>query len=112
MINKFYLTIILISCASFAFAQSAILKGQVIDEQTKEPISGAYIHFDDKKGAAVTDAFGHYSITGIIPGLYKVKVKYVGYGEFEKEINLTVGQAFNLDAKLTQKSESLKELKI
>jgi outer membrane receptor protein involved in Fe transport len=112
MINKFYLTIIFIFCASFAFAQSAILKGQVIDEQTKEPISGAYVHFDGKKGAAITDAFGHYSINGIIPGPYKVKVKYVGYSEFEKEIDLTAGQTFNLDVALAQKSESLKELKV
>lgn len=112
MINKFYLILLFLFPASYTFAQNATIKGKITDEQTKEPISGAYVHFDDKNGGAITDAFGDYSITGITPGKYELKVKYIGYKEFEKDIEISVGQVSAIDITLTQKSESLKEVKV
>lgn len=110
--NKFYLIAIFIFAASFTYAQQAVLKGQVVDEKTKEPLSGAYIHFDGQKRAALTDAFGHYSITNIVPGTYKVKVKYVGYTEYEETIRLSDGQISVLNINLSEKSVSLKQVSV
>ena len=73
MANKIYGLLIFIFTASVVFAQNAGLKGQIIDKKTKEPLSGAYVHFDDKKGGAITDAFGQYFISNVLPGFYKVK---------------------------------------
>jgi outer membrane receptor protein involved in Fe transport len=112
MISKNYLFILFVFFVSFATAQTASLKGQIIDEQTKEPLSGAFVHFDEKSGGSVTDAFGHYSITGITPGTYKLKVKYVGYKEIEQSIVFSVNQVSTINISLTGKTESLKDVKV
>jgi TonB-dependent receptor len=112
MMNRFYLIAIFIFASSFAYAQQAILKGQVIDDKTNEPLTGAYIHFDGQKGGAISDAFGHYSINGFKAGQYKLKVKYVGYLEYEEKIDFTDNQVANRVIKLTEKSVSLKQVSV
>ncbi|MCR8560708.1 TonB-dependent receptor [Mucilaginibacter sp. BJC16-A38] len=109
---KNYLFILFIFLSSVAAAQTATLKGQIIDGQTKEPLSGAFVHFDGKNGGSVTDAFGHYSISGIAPGTYKLKVKYVGFTEYEGKITFTAGQSAMLNVSLLEKTESLKAVKV
>ena len=112
MVGRNYLFILFIFFASMASAQTASLKGQVTDAQTKEPLTGAFVHFDGKNGGSVTDAFGRYSITGIAPGTYKLKVKYVGFTEYEEKVTFTAGQAATLNASLSEKTESLKAVKV
>ncbi|MET4082621.1 outer membrane receptor protein involved in Fe transport [Pedobacter sp. UYP30] len=109
MIHKFYLTILIfLSFASFSFAQQTlVLKGKIYDAKTKEPLAGAYIHFDDLQLGALTDAFGDYSFKGLIPGKYKVKVKYVGYKEFEKEIELSSNASPILNVAMEDNSKKL-----
>lgn len=109
---KNYLLILFIFFSSFAVAQTASLEGKIIDGQTKEPLSGAFVHFDGKNGGSVTNAFGHYSLTGIPPGTYKLKVKYVGYAESEQNIVLSANQTSTVDISLTEKTESLKDVKV
>jgi TonB-dependent receptor len=112
MISKVYLFIIFTLFTSIASAQTASLQGQIIDAKTKEPLTGAYIHFDDVKGGTTTDVFGHYSIKRVLPGRYKVKVKYIGYDKYEKEIQLENNQAFILNIDLTEDIESLKTVNV
>jgi outer membrane receptor protein involved in Fe transport len=112
MMNRFYLIAIFIFASSFAYAQQAILKGQVVDDKTNEPLTGAYIHFDGQKGGAISDAFGHYAISGIKAGQYKLKVKYVGYIEYEEKIDFTDNQVANRVIKLTEKPVSLKQISV
>ncbi len=97
---------------ALANAQNTIFKGQVIDGKTKEGLAGAYVHFDDKNGGAVTDAFGRFFINKLSPGNYKVKVKYIGYVEFKKVIGLTEGSATELLITLDEKPTSLQDVKV
>jgi len=109
---KNYLLILFIFFSSFAAGQTASLEGKIIDGQTKEPLSGAFVHFDGKNGGSVTNAFGHYSLTGIPPGTYKLKVKYIGYIESEQNIVLSANQVSAMDISLTEKTESLKDVRV
>jgi hypothetical protein len=83
---------------------------QICPAVLPEPLSGAYVHFDDQKGGAITDAFGYYSINGIMPGEYKLKVKYVGYAEFEQKLRISGDQVLNI--KLSVKPESLEQVRV
>lgn len=112
MNNKIYLALIFIFAGFASFAQNSVLKGQVIDGKTKEPLAGAYVYFADRKGAALTDAFGQYSISKMPSGTYEVKVKYVGYKEFKKQIDLTENKVINLTVTLEEKAESLQNVKV
>ncbi|MCO5934938.1 TonB-dependent receptor [Mucilaginibacter sp. RB4R14] len=105
-----YLISLLLFAASFSYGQQFTLKGQIVDETTKEPLTGAYVHFDDIKGGAITDAFGYYAINGINPGQYKLKVKYIGYTEYEKKIQISGNQVLNIP--LVEKAQSLKLVRV
>ena len=105
-----YLLTLLFFTASLSYGQQVVLKGQVVDEKTKEPLSGAYVHFDDQKGGAITDAFGYYTINGINPGEYKLKVKYVGYTEYEEKVQISGSRVLNI--KLSEKSVLLKQVQV
>ena len=112
MTNKIYLFLALFFVASFGYAQTTVLKGQIIDGKTNEPLSGAYVHFDDRKGGALTDVYGQFAITVAVSGEYKVKVKYVGYEDFKKQMLLSEGKTIILNIRLTPKTESLKTVNV
>lgn len=111
MINKFYLFAALIFLSSYVFAQNTTLKGLVTDGKSHEPLPGAYIRFDGVNKGNVTDAFGNYQISNIKPGTYKVKVKYLGFKEFEKEIDIP-GQLIILNIALEPITENLKTVDV
>ncbi|MBC7417630.1 MAG: TonB-dependent receptor, partial [Pedobacter sp.] len=87
--------------------QTLVLKGKVYDEQTKEPLAGAYIHFDDLQIGVLTDAFGAYSFKGLKSGKYKIKVKYVGYKEFAKEMQLNDNTSPTLNIPMVDNAKEL-----
>lgn len=73
---------LLLSAFSFFFMADGILKGKVIDKDTKEPIAFANVLLelnDTLVGGATTDFNGNYVIESIEPGIYDVKATYVGY---------------------------------
>ncbi|MDB4921321.1 TonB-dependent receptor [Mucilaginibacter sp.] len=110
MINKFYLIVALIFSTSFAFAQNVTLTGRVTEGKSREPLPGAYVHLDGSSKGSTTDAFGTYRIQNVRPGTYKVKVQYVGFKEYEKEISIT-GQS-TLDIPLAENTQDLKEVRV
>jgi outer membrane receptor protein involved in Fe transport len=112
MIRKFYLIVIFTLLVSFAFAQDAILKGKVTDGGSQEPLPGAYVHFDGSNKGIATDAFGNFEFNKLSPGEYKIKIKYVGFEEFEKEINITSGQAVVLNIPLVEHKQDLKTVNV
>lgn len=109
---KNYLFILFTLFVSLASAQTASLKGQVVDEETKEPLSGAFVHFDGKNGGSVTDAFGHYAIKNVAPGSYKLKVKYVGFNEYKQDVTLAANQEVVINVSISEKREELKSVKV
>ncbi|MDP9047375.1 MAG: carboxypeptidase-like regulatory domain-containing protein, partial [Bacteroidota bacterium] len=97
---------------SFASAQTSIITGRVTDGKSREPLPAAYIHFDGTTKGGTTDAFGNYRIQNITPGSYKIIVKYIGFKDFEKQIDLPAGQTVTLNISLEQNAENLKEVNI
>jgi outer membrane receptor protein involved in Fe transport len=112
MKHCFYLILVFLSLSSFCVAQNTILKGQVTDKTTKEPLTGAFVHFDNQKGGSVTDAFGHYQINNIPPGNYKLKIKYIGYKELEQSIDIAAGQVVALNLQLEESTQSLNAVNV
>lgn len=111
MINKYYLLVLLFT-VSFASAQTCVLTGRVIDGNSREPLPAAYVHFEGKSRGGTTDAFGNYRIQNITPGSYKIKVKYIGFKEYEKEVDLPAGQTVTLNISLEQSTQNLKGVNI
>ncbi|WP_426669578.1 TonB-dependent receptor domain-containing protein [Mucilaginibacter sp. McL0603] len=112
MISRLYLIIVFFLFASLASAQNAILKGRITDGTSNEPLPGAYIHFDNLNKGAVTDAFGNFEFDKLSPGEYKIKVKYIGFEEFEKEINIAAGQVIILNIPLAEHKKDLNTVNV
>ncbi len=112
MINKYYLILLFTLCASITLAQTAIIKGKVTDSKSKEPLPGAYVHLDGMHKGATTDAFGNFEINKLTAGEYKVKVKYVGFSEFEKEVTVADNQTMIMDIAMKESDEQLKTVNI
>ncbi|HEY9004016.1 MAG TPA: TonB-dependent receptor [Mucilaginibacter sp.] len=112
MAKKFYFFIAFLLSSITVFAQTATLKGVVTDDKTNEPLPGATIHFDDYNNAVSADVNGVYSIINITPGEYKVKVKLIGYTEFEKKIKLSAGQEMVLNIQLGREERQLEMVNV
>lgn len=107
MDKKACLIVFFLLFTTIAFAQTATLKGRITDENTKEPLPGAEIHFDDFKNGVSADNNGNYVFSNLAAGEYKVKVKFIGYSGFEKKIRLAAGQVLILNIGLRQNAGSL-----
>ncbi len=95
------LTLLMLAIAGPAYAQKGSITGTVFDAQTDEMLVGARIQvIPEGKDKAVTGAIskagGSYQIKNISPGDYKVKVNYVGYKTFQKNVSLGEGEDINL----------------
>ncbi len=89
----FYLAIFLLFVSLFAGTTGKI-SGVVKDADTGEPLPGANVIIEGTTLGASTDMDGFYSIINVPPGIYTIKVIYIGYAEqviknVKVEIDLT-----------------------
>lgn len=75
------------------------LTGSVVDDKNKETLAGAAVIVDGKK--YYSDLDGQFTITGVNPGKYEVKVELISYESYTTEIDLTKSR--KLDVSLQQK---------
>ena len=62
-----------------ASAQTGVIKGQILDSETKETLPGVNILIKGTSFGAATDIDGYYEIRAIRPGQYSLEISYVGY---------------------------------
>lgn len=89
-----YLAIILLLLAGAfssgnAFADNRyLLSGTVLDAETGEPVSFAYVHIEELNRTAVADADGKYQLKNIPAGNFTLSIHRVGYRTQTKEISI------------------------
>lgn len=81
-------------------AQSALIRGTVIDSVTKNILPGANIILVGTSIGIATDNEGKFIIRNITPGNYKVKASYVGYQTKEFEVTLNANRVLETNIKL------------
>jgi len=94
-IHRTIFLILGISFSLISFAQSSIIKGNVSDKDTKEPIEFATIAIVGSTHATKTDELGNFEFS--IPNRnVKVRVSYVGYPS--QDLDLSSGKSnFNIE---------------
>ena len=58
---------------------TASLKGQVVDRNSGEALTGVKIHIPGSDVSAYTDFEGSFKLQGLKPGVYKIKSSYISY---------------------------------
>ncbi|HVO72797.1 MAG TPA: carboxypeptidase-like regulatory domain-containing protein [Ignavibacteriaceae bacterium] len=109
---KSFLIILLINISMFA-GVTGKLSGTIRDSQNGEPLVGANILIEGTGVGAASDINGNYVILNIPPGVYKVKITYLGYESiiFE-DVKIIVDQTTRLNTDLKPKSISVDEIVI
>jgi hypothetical protein len=71
-----------------AIAQRTTLKGFIYDAETGQPVPFASVSAELTTFGVSSDMQGYYHLEGLIPGVYKVQVRCVGYQAIEEYIEL------------------------
>ncbi len=84
-----------------AMGQTAgTIKGNVTDAATGDALPGATVYLKGTSMGASTDLNGDYSISGVPPGKYTIRVSYVGYTTRNISLTVASGQQITEDLKL------------
>ena len=107
MVKKFYLLAFFSLFTAAVFAQSATLKGRVIDKISGDALTGAVVCLDDNQASAVVDEKGNYVFANVAPGEHKVFIKYIGYIDLVQTVQVSAGQVRLVDFKMEPGVENL-----
>jgi len=87
------------------------LAGRVTDAITGEPLISATIVIEGTKLGASTDTDGRFVILNVPPGVYRIKITYVGYEHLTFEgVKIVVDQTTTIDFKLKPVSMTTDEV--
>lgn len=86
-------------------AQTGIVSGRIVDEETKESVIGATV-FADENNATFTDINGTYKLN-LSVGNHTVKIKLIGYELTEKNVEIKSGETYTIDFLLKPSSQQL-----
>ena len=87
-LGRIFFLILLLSLSCMA-VMAGDLKGNIIDKETREPLTGATVQVAGTTLGAVADLDGNYRLS-LKPGTYTLQVSYIGYKTQVVE-NLRVG---------------------
>jgi outer membrane receptor protein involved in Fe transport len=92
---------------ALVLAQDGKLRGRITDRDSGEPLVGANVFVEATNLGAACDINGDYVILSVRPGVYTLRVSYVGYNQFtisnvRVSSNLTTTQDFKLTSSAIQ----------
>lgn len=94
-------------------AQDGKLRGKVSDKETGEPLVGATVFIEGTTLGAAADINGDYIILGVRPGVYTMKVSFVGYAEVRlANIRVSAGITLTQDFQLTNAAVQVRAIDI
>ena len=100
---KSILLLLLGMAVQTASAQEGVIYGQVYNAINNEPIEFAKVQLVGQQKGAYSDSLGKYSINGIVPGLYSIKVLASGFKEsIIDDINVTNARSMEIDFSLDE----------
>jgi outer membrane receptor for ferrienterochelin and colicin len=110
--KKLLLLLLIIQTSLFAGVTGKLV-GKVIDKNTGEPLIGANVIIQGTTLGSVADREGRFIIINIPPGVYSVKVSFIGYESvlFEN-VKVIVDQTTQLSIDLSAKSLQVGEVVI
>ena len=104
-------TLLLLCVAGAASAQTGKVSGRVTDADSGEGVIGASVLVVGTERGASTDVDGYYSVIGVRPGTYAVRVSAIGYGTVVTEnVRVQINRTTDLDAALASETTQTEEV--
>ena len=110
---KLLLPVILTFISLTNFAQTGSIEGTVVDKNTNESLYGVYVTIDGTTIGTITDFEGHFLISDIKPGQYKIKVTLMSYKtSIFENIKIESNKTFFLNATIEDATSEIKEVTV
>jgi outer membrane receptor for Fe3+-dicitrate len=106
----FFLALFLFS--QFSFSQGGVIKGNVFDNVTKDPLAGAYVMIGKTSRKKIADDKGNFEISGLTAGEYDLTIESVGYVVGTRHIVLRAGETLKIFIGLVLAGKSLEEVRV
>ncbi len=88
--------------------QTGSISGMVTDKANKNSLPGVTIMLEGTTTGTSADVYGHYTISNLKPGRYKVKVSYISYNTVVIDnVKVESGKTTNLPLELSESTVSL-----
>lgn len=98
---------------NIVLGQSGVIKGTVVDRDTRERLAGANVIIVNALKGAASDKDGNYIITNIKPGFYTLLFSFIGYDSLYKtDIIVKPNKSINIDAQLKSAALSSEAIKV
>jgi hypothetical protein len=82
--NPFFLiSFCLIAHFSQAQLNHQTIRGTVVDEFSRFPLTGVLMQLDSSDFYYVSDSLGNFSIENVLPGRYNLSCSFIGYGDLQ-----------------------------
>ena len=92
--------LLLLSYSAVMGQSAGKIAGRVTDGESGEPLPSANIVLADTELGTISDEKGRFFILNVPPGVYTVRVTYVGYGPLSvEEVGVSAGLTTDLDLK-------------
>lgn len=106
-------TVLLVLTTSFAYAQTGIVQGTVLDDDSGEPLIGANAVIKGTTTGTITDVDGSFSIENVQVGNQTLVITYVGYVSKEVPVKVVTGETKNLGTiRLASDAVGLNEVEV
>jgi vitamin B12 transporter len=97
--------------ASAARAQEITVGGRVTDRQSDQPVAGAIVSVDGDAPQTESDSTGRFTLR-VSVGSRSIRVSRIGYGEWERTVEVRDTGEVTLDVALTPVAMALSELEV
>jgi len=108
--GRLFLALLFAAASTAAFAQSGKIAGKVTDAENGEALIGASVLVVGTSLGAATDFDGNYNILNVPPGVYTIRISYVGYtNKTISNIRVSTGLTARIDVQLSAEVLTLGE---
>ncbi len=90
--------------------EQASVNGYITDARTGETLISANVAIRDLNRGTSTNTSGYFSITNLAPGTYTIVASYIGYRQFEQELELSSGETTRLNIEMIPEGMELETL--
>jgi len=108
---KTVLLLLALVISSFQVFSQGVIRGKITNPVNNQPVAFANVLVMSTDLGAISDESGAYEITNVPPGLYNVRVSFVGFKtktQFEIQVNLA--RPVQLDFDLSEDASELSEV--
>lgn len=107
--KQLFATFLLLSILSLETI-AGVVKGTIVDKQTKEPLTGATVQIANMNVGAAADINGNYTLT-IKNGTYTLSIKYIGYKPIEIK-DLKIGNETIVNIEMESDTQTLGDVTV